>query len=46
MRYPRSLFERLAEKALSKLPGPFRELLHNLEISVRALLGLYQGLNR
>lgn len=43
MKVPRRLFEQLTEDALAEIPRPFRTLLHNLEISVKALPGREAG---
>ena len=43
MKFPRRLFETLAEKALAEVPRPFLDLLHNLEIDVKSFPGTEAG---
>ena len=43
MKFPRSRFERLAEAALAEIPGQFRDLIVDLEISVKAAPGPEAG---
>ena len=43
MKVPRARFERLAEAALADIPGQFRDLIVDLEISVKAAPGLEAG---
>ena len=43
MKFPRPLFDRLAEKALAEIPKAFLDLLYNVEIDVRELPGKEAG---
>ena len=43
MKVPRARFERLAEAALADIPGQFRDLIVDLEISVKAAPGPEAG---
>ena len=43
MKFPRARFEHLAEASLAEIPGQFRELIVDLEISVKAVPGPEAG---